>query len=264
MVRAFTRGLLALFSAVPYAFGEAPPPEILVDALPDEYVIAHVGELRIGPEGVSEPVRRTMKAAALLEPLCIAVSGAVTAGGSPAAFGQAKALFDTLPVPVLFSLGEDDLMRGMPATFFAAYRVNRIGSDPYDAIFRGPWTHLGGSETDRGFFAEMHALRRRWRGARWSIALTSRYEPAADLRMHLIMMADDPVDAVLASAPGERAETAEPVEEALAAPAWEGAQVWLAPPASTGFIRLITVSRRGLEATIVEAGAVLEAAAAEE
>lgn len=165
------------------------------EAFPKSYRIAHITNLRIGPEtGGDRRIYQSTKEINEADVSIVLVTGDLTSTGSGEQFARALDLLSDCRAPTLVCSGSVEMASGLSRDYLGpASFVVRFGLDGYLGHYV---SELGGLDM-RGRAGELHRARRSIRDARWSVSFTNYYGPESSLRDQLVLFRDDPLDYVI-------------------------------------------------------------------
>ena len=207
------------------------------EEFPETYRIAHLSNLRAGAEsGRDENVLRSITAINVSKAAIVLITGDLTDGGTPEQFVRALDLLNECGAPTFVCPG--------PAEIVSERALEYLGPTPFAFRF-GPDGYLGHFTAESsgwdptGASGRLHRLRRLIRSARWSVGFTNRYDPHGNVRDHLVLFRDDPLDFLICAlqAEGRTGEFEIP---------WGGAIGYAADGARRGAVQLFEVDSSGV------------------
>ena len=169
----------------------------VLDAFPDAYVIAQVGDLmlREGDKAASDRARAILREARDLGAVFAIVTGKLVADGAPGSYAQAVEVLSRAPLPVYVCPEGASSPTAIPYWGHGGYTF-RFGRDGYLAFDASGSPPAADEEPQISW---IHRARRSIRDARWSVGFAQRYSHAMGMRAQLVLFVDDPLDALLSS-----------------------------------------------------------------
>jgi len=164
----------------------------VLDAPPESYRIAVWSNLRVGadPRSPDTALFRVSTQINAGRPDLILVAGDLSAGGSPEQFKLSLELLNDCAAPTLVVPGPADVAGGHAQDFLGDFPV--AASFGFDAYLLCPAPGLDFGDG----LGRLHSERRKIRSARWSIGAGWNLS-SDELRAQLIVLVDDPLDAIL-------------------------------------------------------------------